>query len=872
MVPSRQRAEALRLAHARAALESGQRVWATPDVLPASLWLHREVEAAAGAAGLPRLLSGAQEWLIWRQCAAEFTDPVEFVARGALAESLRRASELASEYLLPLRDLSGAAEGTESRLLYEVQRAVQARQAAQGVTTAREAARRLDVVGGARALEFAGFAQLPPYLTAISHAREARGLCTRARPVPAVPARCARKILAAERTEELERISTWCGERLAENEQARTLVVLPGAAALRERLATLLRQSLDPGGWMNPQDAAREPLVAIEGGEALNRAPLVAHALTALALLTDALPYESLSAWLCAPYWQEPDAAGRARVDLWLRAAAPLTLDLRTLLARLAAPPPARHGLARAAARELGARLNAAAAHLEAPNGTPREWAVRVRGALDALHWPGDAPRTSEAQQTLQRFQELLNEFGELAPAVRTLRRIEALQLLNELAARATFRPASGDALITITGFLEDPIVHYDGIWVAGLDAGAWPEAVNVNPFLPVAAQQAAGIAAASAAGRVAQARDLMLAWRAAADELVLSVAARAEDLALMPSPLLQEWADEDRAPPQPKPWLPARIHQTGQLEALLDATAPPWPVTEVLPAGARLLELQSQCAFHAFGEVRLGSRALQAPEPGVTALERGSFVHRALETLWASLRSSQALHALPRVDLEALIARSVEHAAQQLWGSPLARAQLRECARARRVLAEVCVLEGTRAPFRVRDVEFETRAHVAGARLNLRIDRIDVLEAGGLAVLDYKSGAHKTMEWYGERPSHPQLLAYVVALAQDVRALATVDLRAGEAAFHGIASEKGLLPRLDAADWPSGVQADTAWLASRQLWGTRIENLVRDFLAGRAVVDPAPHACKFCDVASLCRIGERALPEEDEAEAGADE
>jgi hypothetical protein len=57
----------------------------------------------------------------------------------------------------------------------------------------------------------------------------------------------------------------------------------------------------------------------------------------------------------------------------------------------------------------------------------------------------------------------------------------------------------------------------------------------------------------------------------------------------------------------------------------------------ERLPSGTRLLELQSQCAFHAFGELRLGSRVLEAPEPGVPALERGNFLHGALEALWSN-------------------------------------------------------------------------------------------------------------------------------------------------------------------------------------------------------------------------------------------
>jgi ATP-dependent helicase/nuclease subunit B len=579
-----------------------------------------------------------------------------------------------------------------------------------------------------------------------------------------------------------------------------------------------------------------------------------------------------LSAWLCAPYWRQPQAAGRARVDRWLREAAPLELDLPALLALLAAKPATRHAASLAPARELRARLAAAAAHLEARSGTPREWAVRIRGALDALHWPGDAVRTSAAEQTLQRFNELLNDFGELHVAVRSLRRDEALQIFNELAVRCAFRPASGDALVTVTPFLEDPIVHYAGIWVAGMDAGAWPQPVQINPFLPLEMQCAAGIPAASAHGRTAEARALMLAWRAACDELIFSVATREEDLELLPSPLLNEWAGVAAQTAPPRLWLPARLHRERQLESLIDATGPAWPADETLPRGTQLLELQSQCAFHAFGELRLGSRALDAPEPGVAALARGNFLHGALEALWTSLKDSRALQGLAGAELDAIIAASVAHAAGELWGATLSRAQRRESARARTLLAAVCELERRRAPFRVRDIEYATSVQLAGARLDLRIDRVDALEGGGLAILDYKSGTHKTMDWYGERLSHPQLVAYLVALEEDVRALATVNVAARDVGFHGIAASAGLLPKLKPAEAQAGAQGSDAWMQSRHLWKSRLDTLVRDFLAGRAAVDPAPGACRYCEVASLCRIADRELPEEEELEVADEE
>ena len=859
------------MGQARAAVLAGERVWATPDILAASTWLKRAVEVAAQAAALPRLLSSAQEWLIWRQCTQQSTRDIELVARAALASALQRADELASDYLIRLHDLNPDSDDTEGRLLHEVRAAVQARYAAEGVSTARVEARKLDCLGGERAVEFAGFAGLPPYLAQLMRARQRRGFATSTRSVAAAD-RYARKIIAVDRGEELERIAEWCRQRLLADPQARTLVVLSGAASLRERLATLLRQSLAPNEWIEGGEAGTESLVAIEGGEPLARAPLVAHALTGLAVLCGETPFETLSAWLCAPYWREPHATGRARVDDWLRSIAPLSLDLPTLLTHLASEPRVRHRGSGGAARELRSRLTAAALHLSATGGTPRVWAERIRAALAALGWPGDAARTSAAEQTVQRFNELLNEFGELSVAVRTLSRDQALQVFNELAARSAFRPASGDALVTITPFLEDPIIHYEGIWVAGLDAGSWPQPVQTNPFLPVAAQRAAGIPAASAEGRTAEARALMFAWRGAADDLVFSVATREEDLVLLPSPLLKEWSSVAAPAAPPALWLPARVHCEDELESLIDATGPAWPAAERLPWGTKLLELQSQCAFHAFGELRLGSRVLEAPEPGVPALERGNYLHGALEALWSKLKDSHTLKALAAHELDAIIATSAAHAAHELWGTTLTRAQLRERARAQALLGAVCELERTRAPFSVRSIEFESPLELAGARLDLRIDRVDALAAGGVAILDYKSGAHKSMDWYGEHLSHPQLLAYLAALDEDVRAVATVNVGVRDVGFHGIAATGGVLPKVKAAEAQEGMRASDVWLQSRDFWKSRIEALVRDFVQGRAAVDPAPQACRYCDVAYLCRIADRQLPEDEELEVAFDD
>ena len=61
---------------------------------------------------------------------------------------------------------------------------------------------------------------------------------------------------------------------------------------------------------------------------------------------------------------------------------------------------------------------------------------------------------------------------------------------------------------------LADPVVVYDGIWVASLSADVLPQPLAPDPFLPLHAQRQAGLPAASAAGRRAEAQALLAAWR----------------------------------------------------------------------------------------------------------------------------------------------------------------------------------------------------------------------------------------------------------------------------------------------------------------------------------------------------------------------
>ncbi|MFZ0501538.1 MAG: hypothetical protein WAM52_20595, partial [Steroidobacteraceae bacterium] len=509
VVPSRQRAHALRLAHASAQLAQGRRVWSSPDTLPLEGWLTREIEHCAASRGdLPRLLSPAEEWLLWRQSTAEATEGLDLVNRASLAESLRRASSVAAELGIDLQAIREPA-GTEAALLVTVHRAVAERCRALGAALLPEILSRLPCVGDHRPVLFAGFLGASPRLRAITGLRAQHGHETlQPSPADAAAPGQIRVVRPPDAMEELERIAAWCCQRLRARADDRILIALPGSSGRRERLATLIRQAIDPRGWLATHAAqaqvdwvgeieAASPVI-IEGGQPLASLPAVAHALTSLTLLVgESLEIERLAEWLRAPAWAEPDSAARARLDLSLRQRGRLQLDLPALLESLRRAP----ATIIESAGVLGARLERARDALAPSSGTPREWSERLKSALALLGWPGaSGPRAGAEQQTLMRFHELLDELGQLSAAAHSMTRDLALQWLTELAAHTRYRPADDDAPVTLTPSYAAPVVQYDAVWVGGLNAESFPQPVAPDPFVPLAAQIAAGWPAASAA------------------------------------------------------------------------------------------------------------------------------------------------------------------------------------------------------------------------------------------------------------------------------------------------------------------------------------------------------------------------------------
>jgi probable DNA repair protein len=646
----------------------------------------------------------------------------------------------------------------------------------------------------------------------------------------------------------------WCAGVLKGNSRARVLLVVPRLAEQTHRWQRALCERLEYHSILEPGVPA-EAAFGLEGGAPLRSYPLMASALDLIALSSGNADFDGLSAVLRSPHFAALDGDARLEADLWLRDHNVDAADPALLCGLI----PALSGAAGAAPGDVLKQLLTALAH-GAPAGagpaSPAEWAAAYAQRLAACGWPG-AGLSSAEQQSRQRFEDLLNEFAALAAQPRPLSAAQACELLEALAARSAFEPATDDVAVTLTASLDDPIVRYDGLWIAGLTADAWPPAARPDPLIPMALQLAAGLPGASTAGQRRLAMEALGRWGRAAQSCQWSWARSEGDLQCTPSPLLSECAAApvaDAAGPGPWRLEAALAEYPPALESWSDANGPAWNSGVALRGGTRLLQLQALCPFRSFAELRLRAAPLPRPVPGIDARRRGQILHRALELFWEALGDSAALAARgedgARMLARRCVARALEQAQAEVPGLLPPRLLGAEGARAEQVMALERNWERSREPFSVEALESTLALGIGGATLRLRLDRIDRLAGDARLVIDYKSGAADAFDPAAVRPAQPQLPAYALAIGPEARAVLALQLAPEGLRFRGVADGPDRLAGLKGA---GAEQPD--WERLQQHWARELGLLVREFVHGDARVAPQPGACEHCHLGVLCRI-----------------
>jgi probable DNA repair protein len=654
---------------------------------------------------------------------------------------------------------------------------------------------------------------------------------------------------------ELELIAEWCRRQLEQDATRRLLVIDARLRQRRRQYERQLSQTLSPSEWLSP--AAREfsTFFSIEGGQPLAEFPIVAHALLTLRLLTGVLRFDELLLWLRMPFLDRGDVFAGANVEAALRQAHGLEYGAASLAVLLERTPGD-------AAASLASRLRQAIAALGTESQLAPDWAPRMLAALQAVGWHGSRPMRTDEQQTVARWHLLLDEFSALGPWIGRTSGADATSTLADLARERNFDPASVDAAVTLTDSHDDPVVSYDGIWVAGLDGAQWPAPPRPDAFIPLRLQVAAGMPAASAAGQAARARTSLAAWRAATTDLVCSWAQLDGDAHRTPSPLLQRLPGRrDYDAPATLLSLAGRLW-VPRMQPFDDTQGIEVNLSLPVRGGVKPLALQAECGFRAYGETRLAGEPLEQPVPGIDARDRGMLLHKALELVWSKFdqnfltaSGSDAQSRFPAIADS--VQAAITHVYRGYIPEPLRPAVAREASRLERLIEALFQEESRRSTFHIESLEARREVRIAGGTFELRIDRVDSLQGGGFAILDYKTGEPRALRWTEEGIRDPQLLAYLLAeRGRDVQALANVSLTRGRARFIGRAARSGLLPGVEGPN-PNKVPADeidAAWHRSLESWLGSLTRIAEAYLGGRAPVQPGPDVCRHCHLTVLCR------------------
>ncbi len=721
---------------------------------------------------------------------------------------------------------------------------------------------RVHALAATPGLEMVGFDRLTPLQENLLQKWSAAGLEVRLAKAPHAAGRCWRT-QCLDPAAEIDAAARWAAERL---DGERERIVVPDLAQRRDEVRRIIDRVVAPATGLSGGPAPESQAFELAAARPLAEQPIVAAALDLLDAFVHPPDLPALSRLLRNPFvaGAQQEGAARARLDARLRRYESPGLGLAAceqMAAERGCPLLAAERGCPLLADTLAAVRDVMSSWFE--KDVPSNCSKSISLLLSASGWPGSSADSTE-HQAEQRWRTLVAELGACDEFTGRITRTEAVGLLREMAGRVLFEPQELRAPLLVIDPETCAGMRFDALWVCGLDAARWPLPTAPDPFLPRLAQRSQRAPRASAEIAAQDARATLERLLASAPEVMLSVAEMDDDAPLLPSPLLDGIAIE----PAPARWPEARLAEAlyaarPELDSLADASLPPISADEAQRGGARLLELQAACPFRAQAEMRLGARALEEPGVGVDAAERGDLIHQALAVLWQELGDQHALNALDPSGVVAAVRRAVATAlaVARRSADDLMRHLLdleADWLEAR--VLEMVEVDRARAPFVVEAVEAPRKAHLGALTLDMRLDRVDRLADGSLAVIDYKTGANAEIRaWLDERPKLPQMPAYVQALGPEhVGAVAFARVRSGDTGYVGVARTAEPFPGLrvpGARGWPRDYDTWPQLLAA---WQRRLEALAAEYAAGDARLAPdPPRACEYCHLGALCRIAE---------------
>ena len=708
-------------------------------------------------------------------------------------------------------------------------------------------------------IEIAGFLEPPPVQQRFFDSLVRRGAEVQERKL-AAPTGNAVRVGLIDSNREIRAAAEWA-RRILESDPAaaapefRIGVIVPDLGRCRSQVERIFAEEFHPRCRLRP-DLDPRRLFNISLGLPLGEYPVIESAFLVVGTDPAEIPIEIAGRLLRSPFIHgaEEELTSRALLDADLRSLREPEVSFADII-KMAGRGDVLYPCPMLSSRLRSwseARQNLPASQM------PSDWVPALSRVLQAIGWPGDRGLNSSEYQTLEVWNELLSELAGLDSVTGRIPLDTAVRMLRRLASSRQFQPESEPAPVQILGVFESSGLPFDRLWTMGMHDNAWPAAPAPDPFLPFRLQRRFNLPRCSPDRELEFTQVLTTRFLASAPTIVVSYPQRADDSDLRISPLfgaLPEAAVGDLGVLSSARYV-EQLHGSSRMETLEDHSGPPCG-DAALKGGTSLFKLQAACPFKAFAELRLGAKALDQPEPGLSALDRGQLIHRILGRIWQQLESHEGLLSTTEDGLEAIVRTTAVAEIRSLSERRRALRRPRfaaiEQARLARVIGDWLLLEKERQPFTMLEQEEGRRVTVGGIDLRIRADRVDRLEDGQLVILDYKTGECSPADWDGPRPDEPQLPIYAVTADSPVAGVFFGRLKTGKVGFRGLADSEGIVPGIKVSDNQPPLD-DTI-----EDWRDALDRLGNDFRAGRAAVDPKNRyrTCRYCALPTLCRISQ---------------
>ena len=673
-------------------------------------------------------------------------------------------------------------------------------------------------------------------------------------------------------TAELEAVSQWACDRLREAPGAHIGLIGELNESQLNDVKLRVERTLNQHALLE-FGAVTQIINSSQIGSTLIQEPVIHDALLMIGLIREQQSGEDLCRLLHSPFLIHEEDSGSARIELERVIRKRLTARCRvTDLLYLAGETDKNHHCPRLF-QALGKLRELQRRHPKQTDST--SWMQLFVDILKTLGWPG-TDLTRHQLNVLGQWRDILEQFArlsavtgpfDLSTSVGRLRLLcrstQTQQYFSQRANIAVYRPEEAVGL------------QFDHLWFINMNDQVWPPGSAPSPFLPYGLQFDQKIPGSHSSVQFTQATAVFDTLNhAARHSLKSSHHQYDDDQEFRASSFITDFV---QVFPETDPTLSLKAfygylnYGNQQLtQTKDDSHIPVWPLPQAV-GGHQVLSDQASCPFKAFARHRLNASPLSRFEIGISAAERGTALHHALDHLFDKLPTREALQALSHEECTSLCYDAADVAVgylrrikKALMTPTFLRIEKERTAELLSKFLSNSHGEAERLPYSIEEKEKKHHWSFEELQFTFKLDRMDRLDNKSLAIIDYKTGksSPSSASLLADRPEDLQIPFYFTAMSSlkssPIGAVSWAHINPAKTEYKGLSCEGNFHSRIKGIADPG--KSQQSWSEFADHFPLQVTRFIGEFKSGRLVVDPVDSrtTCRYCGLHSLCRISEQ--------------